>query len=61
MISIKMPDLESQESAEKRRNKKEQGFKILIIKAGNNSEKLKNETRLIFHSLYRSKKLTKQI
>ena len=56
-----MPDLESQESAEKRRNKKEQGFKILIIKAGNNSEKHKNETRLIFYSLYRSKKLTKQI
>ena len=31
------------------------------LKAGNNSEKLKNETRQILYSLYRSKKLTKQI
>ena len=31
------------------------------LKAGNNSEKLKNEIRQILHSLYRSKKLTKQI
>ena len=30
------------------------------LKAGNNSEKLKNEIRQILHSLYRSKKLTKQ-
>ena len=29
------------------------------LKAGNNSEKLKNEIRQLFHSLYRSKKLTK--
>ena len=30
------------------------------LKAGNNSEKLKNEIRLLY-SLYRSKKLTKQL
>ena len=30
-------------------------------KAGNNSEKLKNEIRQILYSLYRSKKLTKQL
>ena len=28
------------------------------LKAGNNSEKLKNETRQLLYSLYRSKKLT---
>ena len=31
------------------------------LKAGNNSEKLKNEIRQILYSLYRSKKLTKNI
>ena len=31
------------------------------LKAGNNSEKLKNEIRSILYSLYRSKKLTKQL
>ena len=31
------------------------------LKAGNNSEKLKNEIRQLFYSLYRSKKLTKQL
>ena len=30
------------------------------LKAGNNSEKLKNETRQLLYSLYRSKKLKKQ-
>ena len=30
-------------------------------KAGNNSERLKNEIRQILYSLYRSKKLTKQL
>ena len=30
-------------------------------KAGNNSEKLKNEIRQLLYSLYRSKKLTKQL
>ena len=54
--------------------KKEKRFKILTpdqmlsrlpitlaqLKAGNNSEKLKNEIRQLLYSLYRSKKLTKQ-
>ena len=31
------------------------------LKAGNNSEKLKNDIRQLLHSLYRSKKLTKQL
>ena len=31
------------------------------LKAGNNSEKLKNEIRQLLYSLYRSKKLTKQV
>ena len=31
------------------------------LKAGNNSEKFKNEIKQILYSLYRSKKLTKQI
>ena len=30
------------------------------LNAGNNSEKLKNEIRQLFYSLYRSKKLTKK-
>ena len=34
---------------------------IAQLKAGNNSEKLKNEIRQILYSLYRSKKLTKQL
>ena len=65
-----MPDLESEESVTKG-----QGLKILTpnqmlsrlpitlaqLKAGNNSEKLKNEIRQLLHSLYRSKKLTKQL
>ena len=31
------------------------------LKGGNNSEKLKNEIRLFLYSLYRSKKLTKNV
>ena len=31
------------------------------LKAGNNYEKLKNEIRQVFYSLYRSKKLTKHM
>ena len=31
------------------------------LKAGNNSEKLKTEIRQFLYSLYRSKKLTKQL
>ena len=31
------------------------------LKAGNHSEKLKNEIRQLLYSLYRSRKLTKQL
>ena len=34
---------------------------LIQLNAGNNSEKLKNEIRQILYSLYRSKKLTKQL
>ena len=56
-------------------SKKGEGLKILTnkqilnrlpillaqIEAGNNSDKLKNETRQILYSLYRSKALTKTV
>ena len=32
---------------------------LALLKAGNNSEKLKNEIRQLLYSLYRSKELTK--
>ena len=65
--TIGMPDLETEESAEQRRNKKGQGIKILTpeqmvsrlpiflaqLKAGNNSEKLKNEIRQLLYSFFR--------
>ena len=70
-----MPELESEEPAEQRINQDGKGLKILTLNqmlsrlpislaqlnAGNNSEKLKNEIRQILYSLYRSKKLAKQI
>ena len=70
-----MPDLESEEFAEQNKKQKGQGLKILApnqmlsrlrislaqLKAGNNSEKLQNEIRQLLHSLYRSKKLTKEL
>ena len=57
------------------RQQQEQGLKILTtnqmlnrlpislaqLKAGNNSEKLKNGIRQLLYSLYKSKKLTKQL
>ena len=69
-----MPDLEYEESAAQR-NQQGKGLKILTpnqmlsrlpislaqIKARNNFEKLKNKARQLLHSLYRSKKLTKQL
>ena len=69
------PELECEESAAKRRNQQGQGLKILTsdqilsrlpitlaqLKAGNNSQKRKNEIRQLLYSLYRSKKLTKQL
>ena len=59
----------------KEQKQRGQGLKILTLsqmlsrlpislgqlKAGNNSEKLKNEIRQLLYSLYRSKKLTKQL
>ena len=61
-----MPELESEESAEKRRKQKGQGLKILTLeqmlsklpitltelKEENNPEKLKNEIRQLLYSLY---------
>ena len=70
-----MPELESEESAAKRRNQQGQGIKILTpdqmfsrlpitlaqLKAGNNSQKLKNKIRQLLYSLHGSKKLRKQL
>ena len=70
-----MPELESEESAAQRRNQSAKGLKILTpdqmlsrlpislaqLKAGNNSQKLKNKIRQLLYSLYRSKKLTKKL
>ena len=61
-----IPDIESEESAEQRRNQRGEGLKILTpdqmlsrlpislaqLKEGNNSEKLKNEIRQSLYSLY---------
>ena len=70
-----MPELKNEESAKQRRNQQGKGLEILTpnqmlsrlpislaqLKAGNNSEKLKNEIRQLLCSLYRPKKLTKEI
>ena len=70
-----MSESESEESAEQNKKQRGVGLKVLApdqilsrlpitlaqLKAGNNSEKLKNKIRQILYSLYRSKKLTKQI
>ena len=69
------PGLESEESAKQRKNKKREGLIIFTpdqmlsrlpislaqLKAGNNSERLKNETRQLLYSLYRSKKIFKTV
>ena len=61
-----MPDSESEESTAERRSQQGKGFKILTpsqiftrlqislaqLKAGNNSEKLENDSRQILYSLY---------
>ena len=58
-----------------KKNQSAQGLKILTpnqmlsrlpitlaqLKAGNNSDKLKNEIRQLLYSLYRSKNMTKQV
>ena len=70
-----MSELESEESAAKRRSQQGQGLEILTpdqmlsrlpinlaqLKAGNNSQNFKNEIRQLYYSLYRSKKLTKEL
>ena len=67
-----MPELESEEFAAERRNIEGKGLKILTpdqmlsrlpitlaqLKAGNNSENLKNDIRQLLYSFYRSKKIT---
>ena len=72
---LNMPELETEGSAEQRRNQQGQGFKMLTpqqmlsrlpislaqLKARNNSQKLKNEISQLLYSLYRSKKLSKTI
>ena len=58
-----------------KQNQQRKGFKILTpqqmlsrlpitlaqLKAGNNSDKLKNEIRQLLYSLYRSNNMTKQV
>ena len=75
ILQICLNELESEESAAERINQPGKGLKILTpnqmlsrllitlaqLKAGNNSEKLKNEVRQLLYSLYQSKKLTKQL
>ena len=70
-----MPELESEESGAQGKEQKAKGLKILKpsqmlcrlpisltqLNAGNNSEKLKKEIRQLLYSLYKSKKLTKQM
>ena len=70
-----MLDLESEESAEQRKNQRGQGLKILTpeymlsrlpislaqLKAGHNSQKLQNGIRQLLYFLYRSKRLSKKI
>ena len=62
-----MPELESEESAKQRREQEKQGLKVLTpqqmlsrlpisiaqLKAGINSQKLKNEIRQLLYSLYK--------
>ena len=66
-----MPELESEEFAAERRNIEGKGLKILTpdqmlsrlpitlaqLKAGNDSENLKNDSRQLLYSFYRSKKI----
>ena len=70
-----MDGLESEKSATQRRNQQGKGLKILTsnqvfsrfpislaqLKAEINYDKFKNKIRQILYSLYRSKKLTKQL
>ena len=51
-----MPELESEDQMLGRLP-----ITLAQLKAGNNSQKLKNEIRQLLYSLYGSKKLTKQL
>ena len=73
--TTEIPDLESEESTAERRKQNALGLTLLTLDqmlsrlpitlaqlhARNNSEKLKNEIRQLLYSLYRSKKLTKNV
>ena len=75
LVITDMADIETEESAKQKRKHKGHGLKILTpqqmlsrlpislaqLKAGNNSQKLKNEIGQLLCSLYRSKKLNKAI
>ena len=68
-----MTELESEEAAAERRNQQGEGvltpnqmlsrlpISLAQLKAGKNSEKLKNEIRQLLYSLYHSKDITKQV
>ena len=70
-----MPELESEKSAEQKRNQQGKGLKIITpnqilsrlpitvaqLKAAKNSEKLKNKMRHLLYSLYRSKNITNKV
>ena len=72
ILGLEIPDLESEEYAAQGKKQKAKGSKILTpnwmlnrspislaqLKAGNSSEKPKNEIRQLLYSLYRSKELT---
>ena len=75
LATADISNLESEVSAAQRRKQRGQGLKILTpeqmfirlpislaqLKAGNNSQKFKNEIRQLLYSLYTSKKLSKTI
>ena len=75
ILGLGISDLESEAFAAQGKEQKAKELKILTpnqmlnrlsislaqLKAGNNSEKLKNGIRQLLYSLYRSKKLTKKI
>ena len=76
MVKIVKKILEiNEQNQQNQQNQQGQGLKILTpnqmlsrlpitlaqLKAGNNSDKLKNEIRQLLYSLYRSKNMTKQV
>ena len=76
MVKVVKKILEiNEQNQQNQQNQQGQGLKILTpnqmlsrlpitlaqLKAGNNSDKLKNEIRQLLYSLYRSKNMTKQV